>query len=321
MAFPWEQFHSEYRKWRAHCVRTGINPISPAVSEALNFLQALREEPGVHRGFSAITTAKSALSSVVILPNSQKLGDHPLVKQYMKGLYNQQPPSHRYVRMWDPADILEKIQEEPWVTTTDMELKFLSMKVVMLILLTTSKRGQIIPALDLNDMIESEDSFHFRIPCTQLKEGRPGYKPKLIKLSKFSDQNICVVYHLKEYLRRTQDIRGEVRQVFITAKKPHRPVSRDTVSLWVKETLKRCGVDTNEYAAGSTRADSSSKAKQKGVPLDEILEAGVWSRATTFTAWYNKKLVRSGSSVAEAVLNWAQWGHVLCKLDESTARR
>ena len=227
----------------------------------------------------------------------------------MKGLYNQQPPSHRYVRMWDPADILDKFQEEPWVTTTDMELKSVSMKVVMLILLTTSKRGQIIPALDLDNMIESEDSFHFQIPCTQLKEGRPGYKPKLIKLSKFSDQNICVVYHLKEYLRRTQEIRGEVRQVFVTAKKPHtchRPVSRDTVSRRVKETLKRCGVDTTEFAAGSTRAASSSKAKQKGVPLDEILEAGGWSRATTFTAWYDKKLVRSGSSVAEAVLNWAQ---------------
>ena len=103
--------------------------------------------------------------------------------------------------MWNPADILDKFQEEPWVTTANiniMELKLLSMKKVMLILLAMCKRGQIIPALNLNDVIESKNSFDFRIPWTQPKEGRPDYKPKLIILPKFSDQNICIVYHLKK---------------------------------------------------------------------------------------------------------------------------
>ena len=138
--------------------------------------------------------------------------------------------------MWDTADVLDKLQEEPWVPAKNLDLKYLFMKVIMLILLT-SKRGQIIPALNLDNMTSSEESFHFRISSEYLKEGRHGYNPKLLKLSKFSDQNICVVHYLNEYLRRSQDIRGEVRQVFITAKKPHRLVSQDTVSRWVKETV------------------------------------------------------------------------------------
>ena len=167
--------------------------MSPAAAPPLIQYMKIITVFDVHKGFSAIATAKSAVSSIVILPNSLKLGDHPLVKQYMKGLYNQQPSCHRYVRMWYPTDILDKFQEEPWVRTANIELKFLSMKVVMLILLTTCNWGQIIPALNLNDMIESEDSFHFRILCSQLKQGRPDYKPKLIILSKFSDPNMCSV--------------------------------------------------------------------------------------------------------------------------------
>ena len=113
--------------------------------------------------------------------------------------------------------------------------------------------------------------------------------------------------HRQKSLERTKLIRGEVKQVFITAKNTHRPVSRDTVSRCVEETLKCCGVDTNVFAAGSTRAASSSKARFSGVPSDKTLEAGGWSRATTFTAWYNKTLVhRTGSGIPEAVLKWAR---------------
>ena len=75
-----------------------------------------------------------------------------MVKQYIKGLFNQEPPRHRYVPMWDPADIIDAFQKEPWIPTETMELKLLSMKVIMLILLTTSKCRQIIPALNLDDM-------------------------------------------------------------------------------------------------------------------------------------------------------------------------
>ena len=122
------------------------------------FSTKLREEPAVHRGFSAISTAKAALSSLVILPGSVKLGDHPLVKQYMRGLFNEEPPRHWYAQMWDPADVLDKLQE-PWVPAENSDLKYLSMKVVMLILLTTGRRGQIITALNLDDMAYSGESF------------------------------------------------------------------------------------------------------------------------------------------------------------------
>ena len=176
----------------------------------------------------------------------------------------------------------------------------LATKVITLILLISSQRGQIIMSLDLDNMVDKGDTILFKIPS--LKQGRPGYKPKLLTITSFQDKNICLVQHLQEYLSRTAELRGNIRQVFVTTRKPYKPVSRDTVSCWVKDALASAGVDMTEFAAGSTRAAASSKARQAGVLLDEILEAGGWSRATTFTRWYRKEIVNRVDRVAEAVL-------------------
>ena len=203
-----------------------------------------------------------------------KFGDHPQVRQYMRGVYNDGPPRHRYVTMWDPSEVIKNFQEEPWVPLKDLSLKMLATKVITLILLISSQRGQIIMSLDLDNMVDKGDTILFKIPSESLKQGRPGYKPKLLTITSFQDKNICPVQHLQEYLSRTAELRGNIRQVFLTTRKPYKPVSRDTVSRWVKDALASAGVDMTEFAAGSTRAAASSKARQAGVPLDEILEAG-----------------------------------------------
>ena len=83
-------------KWQKYCIERALDPIYASVPEALNFLQSLFEEPNVSRRYSAINTARSALSSIIILTNNAKFGDHPLAKQFMRGIYNQKPTIPRY---------------------------------------------------------------------------------------------------------------------------------------------------------------------------------------------------------------------------------
>ena len=67
--------------------------------------------------------------------------------------------------------------------------------------------------------------------------------------------------------------------------------------------LSNSGIDTNVFSEHSTRSVSVSAANSKGVPLDKILSAGGWSRASTFSKYYNKPIViLTGVTVGQAYL-------------------
>ena len=287
-------YNTYIRKWWQFCQESGADPISPTIPNVLEFLQCLREEPGNNRGYSAICTARSALSSFLILPNGQNLGDNKFVKQFIKGVYNMNPPSTRYTRIWDPATLLAILVEPPWIPFTEMTLELLVQKLIFLILIITGQRGQFIVALDINNMEISETTAQFKVDNKDLKQGRPGYKPGLVKIQKYVDnQELCVVTLLQEYMKRTAHVREDITKVFITTTKPFRPVSRDTVSRWVKALLKAAGINTAEFGAGSTRAASSSKANKLGVPLEEIMASAGWSQVSTFSRFYKKEIIRN----------------------------
>ena len=101
---------------------------------------------------------------------------------------------------------------------------------------------------------------------------------------------------------RTLELRGKVKEVFVTLKKPHHKASRDTVARWIRTVLKVAGIDVNKFKPGSTRAAAVSKAKACGGQVDEILQAAGWSRESTFAKWYNKPLIQTKRTLGEIIL-------------------
>ena len=290
-------------KWQAYCKRSGINPLAPSVANLLNFLQELREEPDTHRGYSAICTARATVGSVIVLNDKNEILEDPHIKLYIKGLFNIEPPQPRFMCVWDPNDVIDTLKLPPWSPSKNLNLSELSKKVIFLILITSGQRGQVSTALDLEQMVCSMGKITFKILNKDLKQGRPRYKPNLLELQSFPEKEVCVVNHLQLYLKKTEAIRGDITKVFITSKKPYKPASRDTISRWVKSLLQQTGVSITEFAAGSTRAAASSKASRAGVPLEDILKSGGWSRQSTFTRWYKKDVKKSGAlMMAVAVL-------------------
>ena len=57
-------------------------------------------------GYSAIHTAKSALAAIVQLPDGPKLGSHPLIAWFMKGLVEIKISLPKYSTTWDVSSVL-----------------------------------------------------------------------------------------------------------------------------------------------------------------------------------------------------------------------
>ena len=109
--------------------------------------------------FSAINTARSALSSFVLLDDRSSVGKNPLISCLLKGVFQSRAPKSKYTEVWDVQILLSYFKTLHPVDL--LILKDLSFKFFMLLLLVSSQRGQTIHMLDLKDMIVSDNGFTF----------------------------------------------------------------------------------------------------------------------------------------------------------------
>ena len=127
------------------CCERGIDPISTSLDQPIEFLAKISES-GV--GYSSVGTARSALSSVLIMENGISFGKHPLVQRFMKGIFNLRPTLPRQFAVWDPDIVLDYLSN----LECNSPLKDLSEKLVILLCLLSGQRDQIVKALNIKDM-------------------------------------------------------------------------------------------------------------------------------------------------------------------------
>lgn len=270
--------------------------LNPSLNDALNFLLNLYNQ-GL--SYSTLNTARSALSTIIKIEGGN-FGVNPIVTRFMKGVFETRLPSPKYKSIWDVSIVLKHLTESyPNVT---LPLKDLTYKVLMLLLLVSSQRGQSIHLLDLKHMRMEDDRCSFDI-LQHTKTSRPGVSPTRIEIARYDpDTTICPLACFREYINRTKSFRGDETKLFLSYVKPYKAVSRDTISRWTKATLKLCGIDTSVFSAHSTRAASASKACARAVPIQDIMNQAGWSSAQTFYKYYNKPVIEE-ASVASAILS------------------
>ena len=66
------------------------------------------------------------------------------------------------------------------------------------------------------------------------------------------------------------------------------PISRQTLSRWVKAVLAAAGIDNEKYASHSTRMASVSAAAGTRVNLCTIMKAAGWSNDCIFMKFYRR---------------------------------
>ena len=92
-----------------------------------------------------------------------------------------------------------------------------------------------------------------------LKHSRPSFQGEpLTFLSYPLDDDLCVIKTLHEYIQRRKHITHA--QFFISYRKPHGPVKKDTISRWLKDVLLLSGIDAKIFSSHSYRAALTSKA-------------------------------------------------------------
>lgn len=284
------QYGGHMKGWVKYCKVRNWCPLCAHVQDLLLFLQDFLD---TGLSYSTVNLAKSSLGACVILPSQQQLGTTTDITMFMKGAFNVRPPVVRVKKIWDPSVVLS------WIKSTgpvqDAPIDLLVRRLVLLILLSTGQRPQILVSLFLSRMSQDTESFTFILHNSEVKQGRPGYTPPQVLLKRFHhDKDICVFEHLSVYLARTVVLRQNIDKLLITTTKPYRAVVLNTVSRWLKTGLQQSGIDTEVFSGGSVRSAATSKAQQAGAPIDIILASAGWSKESTFTRFYSREVRPDG---------------------------
>ena len=216
-------------------------------------------------------------------------GTHPLVSRFLKGVFTERPSLPRYQNIWDMNIVLNHLKQS--TIAKELSLKDLTLKLVMLMALLSGQRCQTLQSLSIDSMKLGDDECVFHINKL-LKTTKPGSKPLKLCFKAFPlDKQLCVLHHLLEYMQRTKGIRENTKQLLVAHQKPHKAVSTDTISRWIKTVLQQAKIDVSIFKAHSTRAAARSAANLNQVPIDTIMASAGWSSENTFAKFYKKPIM------------------------------
>lgn len=187
-----QQYKPFIAKWEQYCSQRQINPFSATIEHGINFLAELFQT-GI--GYSALNTARCALSTVCFTSEHYTFGQHPLVCRFIKGIFECRPSLPRYQETWDVTVVLAYLAKLG--PPEKLSLKNLTLKVVMLMALLSGQRRQTLHTLSIDCMQMSADKCVFSINSL-LKTSRPGKHLSCIEFQAYApDVSLCIVKHLQ----------------------------------------------------------------------------------------------------------------------------
>ena len=126
-----KQYRVYLDKWTNFAKARNESPIHPTVAKVLEFLTPLYDSGS---SYSAINTAGSALSAAVYLCDSPyTVGEHPLIKRFIKAAFQSRPPLPRYHTICNVSKVLYLLKT--WSPAKKLNSIVLTIKLVMLCLL------------------------------------------------------------------------------------------------------------------------------------------------------------------------------------------
>ncbi|XP_074661124.1 uncharacterized protein LOC141913859 [Tubulanus polymorphus] len=210
-------------------------------------------------------------------------GSVPIVSRFMRGIFNLRPALPRNRVIWSVEPVLNFLKGlSPAVS---LSLKDLTLKLVLLLALLT---GQSLYLIDLRNITLTTNKLKIRFGDL-LKQSRPRFHQAEITFKAYvPDRRLCIVNYCKVNLNRKEKLRGDTTQFFISYVKPHGPISRDTLSRWIRVMLTRAGVDMNIFTPHSTRSAATTAAERNNAPIQSTLKTAGWSNLSVFRKYYRK---------------------------------
>lgn len=188
-----KQYQPYIAKWHRFCAEREINPYNPPLNIVLDFLVHLHNQD---LEYTTINTARNAISAIILPQGTTTIGSHPIISRFMKGIYRSKPPRPKYQTTWDVQPVLTYLSSLG--TANNLDLKTLSLKLLMLVALVSAQRGQSLHMLDITLMKQDESSFEFLLP-EHVKQSRPGYTPLQLFCMLFLLMKHCVFLIICEH--------------------------------------------------------------------------------------------------------------------------
>ncbi|KAI2646418.1 Ribose import ATP-binding protein RbsA [Labeo rohita] len=307
-ALKWKLFTS----WCGHRQQ---DPVNCPVGSVLEFLQSRLSAGLSHSTLKVYVAAIAAYHAPL---GGLSVGRDPLVTRFLRGALRLRPPVRPRVPTWDLSVVLEALCRAPFEPIEEISDRFLTLKTVLLLALSSLKRVGDLQALSV------APSFLDFAPglLKAFLYPKPGYVPKVpsstprpVVLQAFcpppfldADHQkrncMCPVRALDAYVHRAARWRKS-DQLFVCYGPPKRglPASKQTLSRWVVDAICSAYESSDlppplEVRAHSTRSMAASKAFLAGVPMQDICNAAGWSSPLTFVRFYELDLrVSPGASV------------------------
>ncbi len=187
-----QSYDSLCKKWISWCHQRESDPVSGPIEEVVNFLAHLLSEGYQYRSLKAYRSAIASLHAPV---EGNSVGQHPLVARLLKGAFHARTPLPRYSATWDVSKVLSYLSTLK--LSSDLPLKSLTYKTVILLALTRPSRSADLAKLDISNYRLIPEGYSFK-PAALPKQVRQGKQIQEYFWAKFSeDQNLCPVATLK----------------------------------------------------------------------------------------------------------------------------
>ncbi len=287
---------------------------------SLCFLQELLDKG---RAFSTVKVYLAAISACHVGIDRNTIGQHPLVCRFMRDARRLNRVSKPLIPPWDLSVVLNALSQPPFEPVDNIDLKLLSLKVALLLALSTVKQVSELHALSSHNscMLFAADFSRISLktnPAFVPKVSESAFACRQVDLLAFHPlpfstseevrlHCLCPVRALCHYVDRTKKERKN-NQLFVSWADSHKgkPISRQRLSHWVVEAIilsyNSMGLSPPEgLRAHGARGLSTLWALFKGVSIQDICVAASWALPHIFVRFY--RLDVTEPSLAHSILS------------------
>ena len=155
-----QRYEGPWKVWTSWCVQRQKCPFSAPVNDILTFLA--EQFNSRHLAYRTIAVYKACISQLHDPFEGRQLGNLPLVSRFMKGIFELRPPQPKLCWIWPVSKVLSHVAGlEP---LEGLLLKDLTLKLTILLALTSAARAHELAALNLTSALIKQDACEFTIP-------------------------------------------------------------------------------------------------------------------------------------------------------------
>ncbi len=184
-------YSSKWKVFVSWCLAHAVDSVNCHIGPVLEFLQEWLEAGAAATTLRVYVAAIPACRKLDEIP----LGRHQMVFAFMHGVQRLRPVRPIGVPFWDLSVVLEGLMEAPFEPLESAPEPILTLKVTLLLALTSLKRVGDLQALSISEMCMD---FAPGLVKVTLRP-RPGYVPKGLSTS-FRSQVVCLVYRSQSIL-------------------------------------------------------------------------------------------------------------------------